>query len=374
MYDKFKIHTREFTVRSNPKLSLGNAKVDLETGERGQEYPLWKTGNQTTLGLNAFKNTKNCSYDITPYGLFIEFNPSKFGRENNISTANQNQLQIAMKQINVELNEIGISTNINNNEVSRLDLTKDINTNFSVSHYIPVFENIPRATTMRDRKYPSGFLIENTQREYCIYDKLQQIQDVMKINPSQLGLDNPIMRLENRLLNKKVVQSKTGLKNLIDFISKDNYNHCKEVYNNSIESDIFSIDKTYHNISGIDTNTLTGSFSVLLNKAKTTTNKHFGTNRAIDELLKIGNLENWVTEFGSIGNIVNKLTPELENTYLKSGAEKVRKEKAKLKKRLQQQARMNFYLNNTTDTTTGKREQDLYFEIKEKFLRIAWPD
>jgi hypothetical protein len=98
MYDKFKIHTRDFKATSNPKLKLVQSTIDLETGEKEQEGFLFKIGEQSIEGIKAYYNSKNFNLTVTPYGLTIEFNPSKIGRENNIYTANQNQLQISIVQ------------------------------------------------------------------------------------------------------------------------------------------------------------------------------------------------------------------------------------------------------------------------------------
>ena len=95
---------------------------------------------------------------------------------------------------------------------------------------------------------------------------------------------------------------------------------------------------------------------------------NYGTIKALQRLINLTSIPELVNEFGSAKKTANAFEPFLAHKY-SDGT--LRKEKSKLKRFLENLQKENFIYRNTHTNRTGKTDQDLYFEIKSKFLKVA---
>jgi hypothetical protein len=139
-----------------------------------------------------------------------------------------------LSKVEGELKEKGVHTSLIEADMSRVDTFKNIEPEEPFSSYYSLF-SLLKARRAIQRGYGTTFLLSNSQQEFCVYDKLEEMRER---NIETGGLP-PTMRFEHRLLNKQKVQSVYGLSRVED-IFRGGYQVIREKQVESWKNSLFN--------------------------------------------------------------------------------------------------------------------------------------
>ena len=356
MYDKFKLHTREFKVDPNPQLDLWPARIDMRTGDC-EEVPLYND-------VHGMKATHNCdafNLTINGYGLKLEFNPSETSTGHNFYTANNTQLDMALKGVHTELEKIGVHCELSECKVTRIDLAKTVELKHSLNQYLPMLWQLPIQKTLAGKQYPSGLNFGNKSQQWCIYDKTLQHKAKHGVSiEKDLGISGNYTRVEHRAMNANKVKGVFGSGNILTYTSRDTYQNCKEVYSKQLEKNVFTLKSC--GCEGVDTQGIIAGINTLMKHRNLTLIRALGsyirTQRVEDILGGFGTIDSFIEALWSSEGVQSKYHGHTNPGVIFSRARKI------MKKVLAD----SWLVQNTTNNLS---EGELYTELREKFLRVA---
>jgi hypothetical protein len=242
--DKIQATSKEFQVKDATCLGVApNHKKQGEdiinhtplfsTNREIYPQPDGKLGNMV-WGSRAYHNGPpemgNLTINIDFRGCEIIYNPSKLLGKYSGELATPEEVHKTSVIIENYLSEIGISTNLSNYKLTRIDIAKDRLMDDKVFTYHQAL-NILDAKRMKEQvQYPDGMRLGNSSRQDCFYDK------GLEIKPED-GSSN-LMRGEYRLLKSDPVQKVLNISHLFqlkDISSKD----ISDIHSNHIAKDLY---------------------------------------------------------------------------------------------------------------------------------------
>jgi len=314
MIDKIHLYSKDFNVKNGSMLELKQGNINLGTGEIKNNFPLFKIGGSYVEGAKAFipddKKTIPYQLDINSLGMLISFNPSKILYQNNFYTANNNGLKMVVEKLENELKE-HIGFNINDCNVTRIDLCKNAAMNLNCFEYQELFRTM-EATRCKAKEYPEGYIFGNKQKQIVFYDKIKELIEVQGWKPDTTNTmtelkNKNVLRCELRILKTKSVKEYLGIDKLSTLYPDDNYIELKNRFSQIVSKDVF---KKKEN-SQLELFSFNNEVELL---------KHF---RAIKKRNSIGKyliyigLENFFHRFGNMENFKKALEyAGYERTYI----------------------------------------------------------
>ena len=207
MIDTLTLDLQNYEVKKNPNLELQLARRNLQTGEvRGMEAVLFGG----VIGAKAFGNTEKIHVDVQPcrdgsVHAFMHFSAPKQVAEDNYQELNYSGFLNALDHAEGELEELGVKAKLDEAKIARLDLFKNIFPDEPVMCYAKVFELLEANYAKDKRTYGvDGWLMGNTQQQYCIYNKLEELKRDISRDLSSLP---ETMRFEHRSMRANKVKS-----------------------------------------------------------------------------------------------------------------------------------------------------------------------
>lgn len=243
MIDTVKLCLNDWEVKQGARLTVQPSPVEYATGELISDFPLWKKENGSfEMGSKAYLNTQNLNVDIHPFTMqrggaqcFVHFSIPKIHNGENYYSVGKEGTQAVLKQVEGELQEAGIKTNIEEATLSRVDTFQNIITEEPFFSYSPLFSLLQASRKVR-RDYGTTFLWSNTQQELCVYDKLAEMEN-RKIDISHYPAQT--MRFEYRLLNKGKIENVIGFSKLKELPSQ--WGIFREKFKQAWEKDLFRV-------------------------------------------------------------------------------------------------------------------------------------
>lgn len=239
MIDTLKLMLSDYEVSSDSELRVQPGTFTVATGEI-YEHPLFETSKGTIHGAKAYLNEENWNFTLKPLpggykatGAFLQLSVPKNHYGDNYYSVGEQGTRAVIGKVERELHERGIHTNLERAEISRLDTFKNIEPEEPFSSYYTLFPLL-KARRAIQRGYGTTFLVSNSQQEFCVYDKLEEMSK-RKLDTSSLS---PTMRFEHRLLNKSKVSSTYGFTRLED-VFKGGYEVIKEKQVESWSNSLF---------------------------------------------------------------------------------------------------------------------------------------
>lgn len=168
-------------------------------------------------------------------GIFIQTSLPRLLSETNLKTLSFDEQKTALKVLESELKKYGIKTNIFDANLSRVDTFTNLKTDYSFFAYSNLF-NLMECSRMKSVGYADeSYLWKNGNQQLAIYDKILEIKTKkpeLKFSPGK-----NIMRIENRLLKKRAINSRLHLLKLNDLYK--NYDEVKEYHKQEITKRLF---------------------------------------------------------------------------------------------------------------------------------------
>jgi len=240
MIDKISLHTQDFAIREN-KLRVYPGSFDYETGELLNDYILYRCNGEDVNGSRACKNLKDFTVNVNINGMQIIFNPAKVHYGNNYYSVDYYQNAEVLKSIKKQVHDFGIDLDFDRLSVDRLDLQKTIPTDHIYNNYTPVFEHLHLSRT-KETDYKGGYLFYNGRKEICFYDKIREMKERRKdkVDLSTIpNLPDNVLRCEFRAKDSKMIRKDLGIHNLRELNTRDAYHSLYDVYNDTINGDLF---------------------------------------------------------------------------------------------------------------------------------------
>lgn len=221
--DTVKLHLKDYSIATDNNLQVQPSSYVAGSGEVISEFPLFRNEEGREFrGSKSYLNTSTLNLTIQPFTrcaegttCFVQFSVPKIHYGNNYYSVGEEGSQVVFSKIEKELWENGIHTAISEADLSRIDTFKNIQTEEPYGSYYPLFASLKVRRALQ-RGYGTTWLVNNTQQEFCIYDKIEEMKhrDIDTIHfPAQT------MRFEHRLLNKKKIESIYGFSTVSELFS-----------------------------------------------------------------------------------------------------------------------------------------------------------
>lgn len=241
--DTVKLHLKDYSITGDSALTVQPATYIAGTGEVVSEFPLFQdTEGKKYRGSKAYLNTDRLNLTIQPFTrseaqttCFVSFSIPKIHYGNNFYSVGEEGAQAVFSIVEKELWNSGIHTDIQQADLSRVDTFKNIQTEEPYSSYYSLFPLL-KARRAIQRGYGTTFLVHNTQQEFCVYDKLEEMKS-RNIDITQFPAQT--MRFEHRLLNKQKVEKVYGFSS-VSALCSGGYSALKEKQKEEWRKSLFS--------------------------------------------------------------------------------------------------------------------------------------
>jgi hypothetical protein len=314
--------------------------------------------NKSKLKIKRFKRIDETiqpdifdweSDDKDVKGIFLSTSLPRLLSETNLKTLSFDEQKSALKILETKLRYYGIKTNIFDANLSRVDTFTNLKTEFPFYSYSNLF-SLMECSRMKSVGYADeSFLFKNGNQQLAIYDKVLE----MKFKNPKLNFLNRknIMRIENRLLKRRAIDTKLHFIKLDDIYK--NYDEVKEYHKKEIGKKLFKYD--LDEIDFKTTNMIESSMRFCKDQFGNKWFENFFVMEGMKQIIKVMDLNNLL-------GIVEDLDNDKSEVAL-------RKKKSRIRKKYND---FKFYvgmLENKTRQGLLKSNVDLYNELKTKFYK-----
>ena len=172
--DKLHLTSADFQVKdlNSPLFSIDSGTKQgkdsvpyLLTDSCGKQVHAWKASHKGEKGY----------YCINQHGLLVQFNPSKIHHPYLLKGVDSIEYNQSVKLIQQELQTIGIQVNLEDMNMSRVDLARQVEMYHPLHQYHSAFQLL-KAPRAKGRQYDGGYLFHNKANEIMFYDKQKELQ------------------------------------------------------------------------------------------------------------------------------------------------------------------------------------------------------
>ncbi len=229
----------EVSFRPDFPIEVGTS-YNAGTGEHERERDLFWNGEKFVKGSKAWLNNPNFHVDIVPHrenssSLFLlHFSGGAYSDSNLQPMDNEGAVR-ALCGIQDDLLALGCSADLMKAQITRLDLARNVELDFPVSSYDPVFGLVQcRKRVNMVQHGPTGFYLGNKQWEFGGYDKGAEMLD----KGFELAeCPENTLRAEMRYKKSATVRAATGCETPKDL--RKNWENFKPAFKASLERDVF---------------------------------------------------------------------------------------------------------------------------------------
>lgn len=248
MIDTCRLWLTDYTIQPNAELTVQPSAYVVGSGEAIAERVLWRdSAERVVSGAKAYLNTPRFNLTLAPPDMktgdlfgpapslaMLSFSmPKVYGGGSNFAPVSKVQAAEVIAKVQDELHEHGVFTELKEAVLSRLDLFKNVETREPFACYAPLFEAM-EAKRLHKRDYGTTYLWHNTQREYCVYDKRQELAQA---GVSTKSLPDNVIRFEWRLLKGAKLRQALGMNSVSDMLSR--YGELNARYRSGMTEELF---------------------------------------------------------------------------------------------------------------------------------------
>lgn len=357
MIDTLKIRLGETNIKS--KNDLIHVPPSHQGGLVFNDFDLYKTQTgKIVSGSKAYYNSDYFNLNLKPFppelkkdhvlnaDISVQLSLPKYNSllnnkpALNLNPVDQDEQVKIFRDLNERLFKIGITTDISDASLSRLDTFTNISLDHSYLNYADIFKtyHLPRKVSYT---YASEtFLFKNNQGEICVYDKNLDIKNKVGID-----LQSNTLRIENRIFKKKNIFNRCNIFNLNELVQ--NQDSIKQDYFNIIGESFFK-EESRQSFSQWDENIMIEALTVWKNT--------FPSARWYNDFLRVNGIVRWVVNSGE--DVVIKALKDFFGD-------------TQTGKRTFRRARKMVYDSRWAVDIVMKPVNDRYVELKEKFLKLA---
>ena len=241
MLDTVKVYIPEYSIKTDNNIEFQPARINAGTGEKLNEFELFQTtSGKRFYGSKAMLNTDIFHLDLKPYSFtengvacFLHFSVPKVHYGQNYYSVGEQGSHAVFNLVEQELQKNGFCCNLQNADFSRVDTFKNIEPEEPFETYSALF-SLLNASRKVKRSFGTTYMVTNTQQEFCVYDKLKEME-MHKLDTS--GFPST-MRFEHRLLNKQKIKTVLGFTQVADLF-KGGYAVIKDKQKQSWKDNLF---------------------------------------------------------------------------------------------------------------------------------------
>jgi hypothetical protein len=334
------LNTDKFNITIKPKYKL-------ETDEIDKKF-MYDKKYMAGMVVGKIQNIKVKSEKFNA-GVFVQTSLPRYMNETNFNAVSISDEKKVLKQLEKDLWNAGIKTNIWNANLSRFDIFSNIITDESFPSYAEIFSMINLSSMQRFEYAGTTFLYRNGEQQICCYDKIFEIENKHKsIKEFKMPVHPPnVLRIENRLLKKRKIFDLAGFYRLNDLYK--NYDFVKQHYRKEVGKTIFKFEPK-------DIEILTAkNFEDLIDYYWNQSNRKW-----FDNCLRVEGL----ASFLKLSNI-ETLFEAVDNKAIFS-----QRQKHRIKKNIQN-VKMELDMRKASRTSRTKSNAELYNELKTKFYKAV---
>jgi len=214
--DKIALFSNDFRINNLELLKYKAVGGEILINDLGnlEQNPSPIYSDMLGNSINAkqlYQNGKFCSIDIeNRKGLIVTFNPSKHHHAFNLANVGSDNFKQSMFDVQNELSNVyGIEANIENMNLTRVDIAKQYSMNLPLIQYPKAYSLIKGSRTA-SLNYCDGHVQRNKSHEAVFYNKQAELlyNKVTAITPSNF------LRAEARFKKGKKVEKTFNIKTL----------------------------------------------------------------------------------------------------------------------------------------------------------------
>jgi hypothetical protein len=342
--DTLQANLTDCEVLPGHKLVVNPASFSPTTGETFGDYVLWD-GQQ---GRSAHFNDERGRFfvDFKQRGsrmlAAVHLSVPKYATGgNNAHLVGADVARDVFADLQKELYGIGIATNLSKAQLSRVDVTRNIQASESFTTYKPVLQLVKGQRLKDRREYMDGFLWGNTRQQVCTYDKGAQVT-AMGGDASVL---RNVLRFEYRMRDAGKCKDVFGFSQVGELLAE--YDSISDTYRTKMKEHVFRF--TPNDIETMSGQSIAEEIETFMVHAGRNWKQKLIEAYGVRELVKIA-------EVDTLKSVIEE----------KTGS---RKEAYRFGKKLEQGA-VNAKLIQH-DTASRKTYRTLYNELKTKVLSRA---
>lgn len=235
MVDTIRVKLEKCEVWPSAQITLEQGEIDMKTGEL-YESELWTDNSgKVVFGKKGKLNTDLFQLTIKPepVGFRVQLSLPKVidGKRNVFPLESGEIAKQAIDKVESSLRELGIATDLSSAKLHRLDIFKNGMMDYPPNYYYPILRSFEGGRALDRRDLPGGCYFENSQREWCFYNKIEELRTMHK-GISVSDLPKNILRSECRLLNSKVVWRESRI-DTVDTLTK-RWNDLQSIYSKEL--------------------------------------------------------------------------------------------------------------------------------------------
>lgn len=299
--------------------------------------------------------------------IFVQFSFPRFNNQNNFKAITKTEQKNILHELEDELRTIGIKTNIFESDISRLDTFSNIDLDQSFSHYSPIFELMKASRKKAIDWNGETYLWKSGEHQLSIYDKIREITSKIK-DEKQLSLfsNMNVARIENRFTTKRKFLSKFGFTKTKYLY--DDYSEIKKVFVKDVSESIFKYEK--NDMQYLATDQIKLQLQNFYDSGKRYWMRNFLTTTGWLMLCKYVGKDSLIEAFESIEQRnIREVTRKGNLINIKSVSESTKRVMKHRLTKLIEEMEFNIHLNKVTLFDKMKSFEELYTELKNKFLK-----
>ena len=258
--DTIKLKTALFNLAPDVELIPNGPKKNNRTGNETGKHPLFRDQQgQMVYGSNAYYNGPFYNIDLKwersgkeeRQTVTIHTSIPKLCGVNNAVLLNAKQTVKALDDLMQDIADtVGVTFNIDDCDLSRVDLARNIEPSKPWDYYRPVYTGM-NAKYKQLRDYGSTCLWSVNNEQLCAYLKQPHL---IKIHADTVGTTDKTQRLELRYMNKAAIKKAFGFDTIADL--KRNIDALSDVYLNGVQKRLFKqeIEKIFNDWRGNNMN------------------------------------------------------------------------------------------------------------------------
>jgi hypothetical protein len=318
--------------------SLFGFNMTTRQGSGDLPHLLTDSRGKAVAANSMYHNSTLAQYSINARGLQVQFNPSKAAGHPYHLSGTGAKFTETVKAIAGQLQAVGISADLDQMKLVRIDLAKQAEMSLPFGNYIDAFRMLKGKRAKEQRQYPSGYIVGNTRWQTIGYDKGEELKQ------HHLAIDEKnLMRLETRWLKSAVVSAQFKL-NTLPVLCELAPADLDNIYKTHLTTKYFP--KQYEGEQAVM------DFDTVIDQMKTAQNS-YGRNWFIKYISAVS-IDNFLLQLGGL-EMVRKALLEVTN---KQRASDYIKELTEL-----------LYFKSRLDAQTGQQTvASLLYEMQEKFV------
>ncbi len=214
--------------------------TNAATGEQLTDRVLYHTKNGPVTGKSAYYNCENFNVTIKPHRTsgnsicLVHFSAGAYS-DSNLVPLSRDELSEHARHVENDLLQLGLRFPVERAKITRIDLAKNVEMSQPVSCYGPAFQAVGARKRMSKKDFGgTGFLMANTQREICFYDKGEEMRE--KGHHPAICPANTL-RPEVRYMKSSVIREAVGADTLPKLCSA--WENLHGAYLQSLKRDVF---------------------------------------------------------------------------------------------------------------------------------------